>query len=107
MSIELTFPQCVAQELRLARQKHRPLNSAHEAYAVILEELDEFWEQVRLKREDREPIVMLVELVQIATMAQRAAEDLRVCLECADDYPPIRGWIHQGGTAVHTEGGAS
>ncbi len=58
------------------RKGHAKLNSAHEAYAVILEELDEFWEQVRMKREVRDPAAMLTELVQIAAMAQRAAEDL-------------------------------
>lgn len=34
-------------ELRKAREKHGPMASAHEGYAVILEELDELWEAVR------------------------------------------------------------
>jgi hypothetical protein len=43
---------------------------------VILEELDEFWEEVRKKRSQRDPLRMLGELVQIAAMAQRCAEDV-------------------------------
>ena len=37
-----------------ARTKHKPINSAHEGYAVILEELDEFWDEVKKKREMRD-----------------------------------------------------
>jgi hypothetical protein len=70
------FQARVTRELECARKGHQPLNSAHEAYAVILEELDEFWEQCRLKRRLRDREIMLQELVQIAAMAQCAAEDL-------------------------------
>lgn len=70
------FAKIVRAELISAREKNKPMNSAHEAYAVILEELDEFWEQCRLKRAERSNVVMRMELVQIAAMAQRAAEDL-------------------------------
>ena len=63
-------------EIKRARKKHAPLNSAHEGYAVILEELDEFWEEVRKKREARNKQAMYNELVQIAAMAQRTAEDV-------------------------------
>jgi hypothetical protein len=50
------------------------MTTPHEAYAVILEELDEFWDEVRKK--EHCPEKMLRELIQIAAMAQRAAEDL-------------------------------
>ncbi len=36
----------IASEVLRAQAKHKPLNSAHEAYAVILEELDEFKAEV-------------------------------------------------------------
>ncbi|MFO1458255.1 MAG: hypothetical protein U1G08_02530 [Verrucomicrobiota bacterium] len=52
------------------------MNSAHEGYAVLLEEVDEFWEEVRKKRHDRSQVLMVEELVQVATVAQRIAEDL-------------------------------
>ena len=66
----------VRQELARARERHAPLNSAHEAYAVILEELDEFFAEVRKRAERRDPAAMRRELVQIAAMAIRAVEDL-------------------------------
>lgn len=72
------FQEKVRIELTEARSSHERINSAHEAYSVILEELDEFWEQVRMKREARDKGEMLKELVQIAAMAQRAAEDLEL-----------------------------
>ena len=34
----------VQEELARAQELHEPFNSAHEGYAVILEELDELWE---------------------------------------------------------------
>jgi len=75
--VECLFARRVREELQAARLKNAPMNSAHEAYAVILEELDELWEEVRKKRSERNPAAMAAELVQIAAMCQRAAEDLR------------------------------
>lgn len=51
-------------------------NSAHEAYAVILEELDEFWELVRQKRRDRKPEEIKKELVQIGAMVIKALQSI-------------------------------
>lgn len=65
-------------ELEQARSKHAPLNSAHEAYAVILEELDELKAEVWRKRAERDRAAMRAELIQIATMAIRAVEDLNL-----------------------------
>lgn len=81
----LTFPQLVERELERARSLHNPQQSAHEAYAVILEELDEFWEEVRAKQQDAPN--MLKELVQVAAMAQRAAEDLNLITRPSSDVP--------------------
>lgn len=72
----MTFADAVAKELASARQKHAPLINAHEGYAVILEELDEFWEEVRKRQAHRDPLAMLKELIQIGAMAQRTAEDV-------------------------------
>lgn len=68
--------QEVASELQRARLFHKPLNSAHEAYSVILEEIDEFWDEVKKKRSERNHCNMRKELVQIAAMAVRALSDL-------------------------------
>lgn len=75
--IHIPFPAEVREELARARSKHAPIHSLHEGYAIIAEELDELWEHVRRKgpgARDRESVRR--ELVQIAAMAQRTAEDL-------------------------------
>jgi hypothetical protein len=64
----------VSAEIVKARAKHRNIRSAHEAYAVILEELDEVWAEIKAQRYN--PQQLLRELVQTAAMCQRAAEDL-------------------------------
>ncbi len=70
------FWQLVARELLEARDKHAGLNSAHEAWAVIAEELEEFKNEVFNRRERRDKEKLLRELIQTAAMCQRAAEDL-------------------------------
>jgi hypothetical protein len=70
------FLKLVEEELTKARGQHAPLNSAHEAYAVILEELDEFKAEVWKKRALRDRANMLKELVQVAAMCARTAEDI-------------------------------
>jgi hypothetical protein len=71
------FGELMRRELEEARRGPYPaLHSLHEAYAVLLEELDELWEMTRKKDRDRDPAAVLRELVQIAAMSQRAAEDL-------------------------------
>ena len=70
------FSKDVQKELLHARSLHAPINSAHEGYSVILEELEEFWEEVRKRRGERNEERMLDELVQVAAMAQRTAEDV-------------------------------
>lgn len=65
-------------ELEKADAQHSPYNSYHEAYAVILEELDEFWEIVRKKTQERNDREAYIELVQIAVTAWRTARDLNL-----------------------------
>jgi hypothetical protein len=68
----------IAAELARARTGHAPLNSAHEAYAVILEELDEFKAEVWKKTRERDWAAMRAELIQLAAMAIRTIEDLKL-----------------------------
>jgi hypothetical protein len=71
------FTRCVATELSDARRKHpRGMNSAHEGYAVLLEEMTELQAEVFKRKPDRG--AMVAELIQVAAMAQRMAEDLRL-----------------------------
>jgi len=66
----------VAIEICSARCAHPDYNSLHEAYAIIKEELDEFWEEVRKKTAKRSATRCREELVQIACTAIRAVSDL-------------------------------
>jgi hypothetical protein len=72
---EATFAAEVRVELARARAKFGPVASLHEGYAVILEEVDEFWEEVRESSPEGRDRRAYRELVQVAAMAQRTAED--------------------------------
>jgi NTP pyrophosphatase (non-canonical NTP hydrolase) len=76
---ESEFLRRLMSEIKRADQ-HAPYNSAHEAYGVLAEEVDEFWDEVKKKRRDRNPEAMRDELVQIAAVAWRAAK----CLELVE-----------------------
>ncbi len=70
------FQNSVENELEVARAKYRPMASAHEGWAVIREEVDELWEEVKKKPSKRNTGDMYSELVHVAAMAQRMAEDI-------------------------------
>ena len=63
----------VRSELLRAMAAHKPFASEHEGYAVILEELDELWDEV--KRRDRDDAALRDEAVQVAAMAVRFVVD--------------------------------
>lgn len=50
--------------------------SLHEAYAVILEELDEVWDITRQKRRERDHDELRKEFVQLAAMAVKALQSM-------------------------------
>jgi hypothetical protein len=68
--------ELVRAELDRALARFPAFNSPHEAKAVIEEELDELWEQVKANR-GRGPAAM-TEAVQVAAMACRYVLDLSV-----------------------------
>lgn len=68
--------EAVRKEVHRAVKKHGAFNSAHEAYGVLLEEVDEFWEEVRKKRSQRSKKQMRAELIQIAAVAIKAIKSL-------------------------------
>lgn len=70
------FKALVSAELKRARDGHAKQHSLHEGFAVLLEEVDEFWDEVKKKSKNRDLQKTLAELVQIAAMAQRTAEDV-------------------------------
>lgn len=77
MSVNQTFEDYVRMENERIRDLE-DFNSPHEVYAMILEEVDEFWDEVKKKQEERNYGNMLVELVQIASTCQRGAESLNL-----------------------------
>jgi hypothetical protein len=72
-----------------AVRKHGPIASAHEGYAVILEELDELKAEVWKKEHD--PAAMYEELQHIAAMAFRVAIDLQLIPETRLNRPAPEG----------------
>lgn len=64
----------VERELGRAQDKFPPFNSAHEGYAVILEELDELWQEVKDKA--GQPHKVREEAIQVAAMAVRFIVDV-------------------------------
>ena len=72
----------VLKEFTRAEEMHAPLNSLHEAYAVLYEEMDELWEEVRLKHGQRNSVRQYEELIQVAAMCMRTVVNLKL-----DPYP--------------------
>jgi hypothetical protein len=70
------FPRAVRTELIRAYSMHGPVQSLHEGYAVILEELDEAWDEIKKKSSKRDMQNLLREFIQIGAMAQKVAEDV-------------------------------
>jgi hypothetical protein len=65
-----TIFDAVQDEMVAAAAEHGRFNSSHELYAVLLEELDEFWDSV--KENDPDPF----ELIQVAATAVQGAIQL-------------------------------
>lgn len=66
----------VLGEVDRAVHLHGEFVSAHEGYAVLLEELDELWEEI--KKNPRDEKKLKSEAIQVAAMALRFLED---CVE--------------------------
>lgn len=85
---QITKIMCLVDaEVTAALKTHSHFNSCHEAYAVILEELDEFWEEVKKKKQYRNADAMRQELVQIAAVAIKAIISLDLPLEPNPKHP--------------------
>lgn len=62
----------IADEIKRAQEKFPPFAGAHEGYAVLLEEVDELWHEVKHGTRDR----MREEALQVAAMALRFLVDI-------------------------------
>jgi hypothetical protein len=61
---------------RAASIYERPFASHHEAYAVILEKLDELWDEIKKKPENYDLVKQRKEAVQIGAMILRFINEL-------------------------------
>ena len=68
-----TVIRAVLKELADAQLHHPQFNSRHEAYAVILEELDECWDEIKSNNSKR----AYEEMIQVAAMALRYLDEFR------------------------------
>lgn len=69
-----TAGEAAIEECLRACVKSPPFNSVHEGYAVLLEEVDELWDECKKKAPNK--ATMRQEAVQIAAMALRFAAEL-------------------------------
>jgi len=67
----------IAHEVARAKENWPPFNSAHEGFAVLKEEIDELWDEVKVKQKNRDLAKMQYEAIQVAAMAIRFA--MEVC----------------------------
>ncbi len=66
-------------EANRASEKWPTMNSAHEAFSVLKEEVDELWDHVKTNQTKRDLTAMRKEAIQVAAMALRFASE--VCTE--------------------------
>ncbi len=74
----------IFEEYKRANKLNPPFNSSHEGYAVIKEELDELWDEVRKHKSLRSKDAMRKEAVQVGAMA------LRFILDICNGEEPLR-----------------
>jgi NTP pyrophosphatase (non-canonical NTP hydrolase) len=69
--------QEISDEYERAKRKYRrPFSSHHEAYAVILEELDELWDEIKKREEHYDLIKQRKEAIQVGAMILRFINEL-------------------------------
>ncbi|HUT83942.1 MAG TPA: hypothetical protein VMX95_04765 [Thermodesulfobacteriota bacterium] len=66
----------IIKEYQRATELNGPFHSSHEGYAVILEEVEELWQEIKKKAADRRFKALEQEAVQIGAMAFRFLVDL-------------------------------
>jgi len=69
----------VKLEIRTAVKQFGPFHNAHEGYAVLLEEVDELWDNVKMNQKYPERKMLIrSEAIQVAAMA------IRLIYDCCD-----------------------
>lgn len=70
----MTFQEAeilVGEELSRALKNFPTFNSEHEGYAVILEEMDELWDEIKVNQKHRDIFKIRKEAIQVAAMSIR------------------------------------
>ncbi len=70
------FLELVREEIESARRKHGNIRSAHEGLGILEEEFWEIKQEIFKRHHDKK--AMLQELVQVAAMCAKMAEDLKL-----------------------------
>ncbi|EGW36482.1 hypothetical protein [Desulfosporosinus sp. OT] len=73
----------VLEELKRAMSKKPLFTCPHHGYAIILEEMDELWDEVKKKKFERDIKNMRSEAVQVAAMA------IKFIMSMENDWKPI------------------
>jgi hypothetical protein len=96
-----TFRRLMVDEMTRVRNRGHVCKSWHEAYGLIAEEFEEFWDEVKKKTSKRDRLNALQELVQVATLCERVAIDLALI----DDFERVEEDTQFIGTVItnHTK----
>ncbi len=76
MSDKKNFLELLQKETEKSKAKNKPISSIHEGYGLLLEEVDELFDEVKKKKEKRDRDNVILELTQIASLCQRIYDDL-------------------------------
>ena len=88
----------VKEELKRATRKFGPFNSPHEGYAIIKEEVEELWDDIKANNYENQR----AESIQVAAMALRFIFDLEELAEKRQDQkqssalPRLKKLLHIG-----------
>jgi NTP pyrophosphatase (non-canonical NTP hydrolase) len=67
----------IEKELQKAKYRFpKKINSFHEAYGILLEEVEEFWDEVKKNEGEQNKQMLTLEILQVATVAIRIYQDL-------------------------------
>ncbi len=72
--------ELVSNELDSANEKFPMFNSSHEGYAVLKEEVDELWDEIKANKKPGAMIKQKDEAIQIAAMA------IKFVMSCCDEH---------------------
>jgi hypothetical protein len=67
----LEFCQAAIAGADRAERLHGPIQSSHHAHGILLEEIEEYWDEVRKKRHERDPDAMFNELIDVGVCCVR------------------------------------